>query len=141
LCLLNNLEGSGTAGQLTPDDASMMLDILLSGKSLVLVDLPLYPAGILGSVAARCVQVALVVRGTPASTAALRSALALMERSGVDTTRVGIIATGCREEDGLDYGHEMLAVVPDEASPDAPAYREIAGRFHSLTRALAEEST
>lgn len=136
LRLLNNLEGSGAAGQLTPDDVRAALDVLLADGSFVLVDLPLYPIDVLSGVAGRCAQVLLVVRGDPASLAGARSALTLMERAGVEMERTGIVLAGPSADEGVaELGQEMVATVPAEAGPDDPAFHALADRLLGLKQA------
>jgi len=43
LCLLNNLEGSGEAGQFTAENVQAVLNTLLGKEGFVLADAPLGP--------------------------------------------------------------------------------------------------
>lgn len=133
LRLLNNLEGSGAAGQFTPEDASAALDVLLADGGFVLVDLPLYPADVLSGVAGRCAQVLLVVRGDAASVAAARSALTLMERAGVESERIGVVLVGSTAEGGVaELAQEVVGTVPAEAGADDPAFQALADHLLGL---------
>jgi DNA-binding response OmpR family regulator len=129
LYLLNNLEGNGEAGQLTPEDARTVLNLLLTGGGFVLLDTPLYPADILRHTADRCDLVLLVVRGNPASLAAARSALTLMERAGVKIERISMVLVGLSE---TDLGQAVLGTVPAGAASDDPAFQTLADRLESL---------
>ncbi len=129
LRLLNNLEGNGDAGQLTPTDARTVLNLLLPQGGFVFLDTPLYPADILRHTADRCDLVLLVVRGDPTSLAAARPALTLMERAGVKTEQINIVLVGLSE---ADLGQAALGTVPDGAAPDDPAFQTLADRLESL---------
>lgn len=134
LRLLHNLEGSGAAGQLTPQDAAAILDALLAEGGSVLVDMPLYPADILQSAAERCDQVLLVTRTDSASLATARSALTLMERAGIDAshTRLAIVCSPGEEESAASLEREVVSVIPPDAQPDDPAFRDLAGKLQNL---------
>jgi two-component system cell cycle response regulator DivK len=132
LHLLNNLEGSGDAGQPTSKDAETAIDALLAGEGFVLIDLPLYPADVLQHVAGLCALVVLVTRGDTASLAAARSALTLMDRAGVGTGQIGVVFVGAPEAGAAELGPDVLGTVPAEAGPDAPAFQDLAGRLQSL---------
>ncbi|MBU0704954.1 MAG: response regulator [Chloroflexi bacterium] len=139
LRLLNNLEGNGEAGQITPEDAGAVLDVLLAEGGFVLVDLPLYPASVLHRVADRCALVLLVTQGDPASLRRARSALTLMERADVEMERIGIVFIGSPTEEGpAELGREVLGTVPAEAGPDDPAFYALADRLRSLKQPPAE---
>jgi CheY-like chemotaxis protein len=132
LHLLNNLEGSGDAGQPTSKDAETAIDALLAGEGFVLIDLPLYPADVLQHVAGLCALVVLVTRGDTVSLAAARSALTLMDRAGVGMGRIGVVFVGAPEAGAAELGPDVLGTVSAEASPDDPAFQDLAGRLQSL---------
>ena len=131
LCLLNNLEGSGEVGQVTPEDAKAVLDVL-SGD-FVLVDVPLYPVDVLRQAANRCTGVLLVTAGDPAALAAARSALTLMERAGVEKeyTRIVFVSSPA-EEQMADLGREILGTVPVAGEPEDPALLALTDRLLGL---------
>jgi len=136
LRLLNNLAGSGAAGQLTPQDANAVLNALSTDGGFVLADLPLYPADILSPAADRCARILLVVQGGPTSLAAARSALTLMERAAVEMDRVGIVLVGQADEGTVaELGQEVVGAIPAEAGPDDPALQALADRLLRLRRA------
>lgn len=135
LCLLNNLEGNGEAGQLTPEDARTVLNLLLPQGGFVFLDTPLYPADILQHTADLCDLVLLVVRGDLASLAAARSALKLMERAGVKTERISMVLVGLSE---ADLGQAVLGTVPAGAGPDDPAFRVLADQLERLKQPSSE---
>lgn len=127
LRLLDNLEGSGEAGQLTPEDAATVLDALLAGGGFVLADVPLYPVDVLHRVAERCSLIVLVVQR---DAAAARAALTLLERAGVEKEQIGVVAVGAEAGEGVSaLNHEVLAVVPADATSDDPAYQALAARL------------
>jgi CheY-like chemotaxis protein len=130
LCLLNNLEGRGEAGQITPKDAKGVLDALLAGGQFALVDLPLYPIDVLRHAASRCAALLLVTAGDPAALAAARSALTLMERAGVEKEHIRIVfVSPPPEEQAVDLGREVLGTIAATSEPGDPA-------FHALTDRL-----
>jgi CheY-like chemotaxis protein len=132
LYLLDNLEGSGGAGQLTAQDAKMAVNALSSEEGLVLVDVPLYPADVVQHVAGLCSQVVLVTRGDTASLAAAQSALTLMERAGVAADRIGVVYVGPPDEEAADLGSPVLSTLPAELQPDAVEFQALAGHLRDL---------
>jgi len=133
LRLLNNLEGSGEVGQLTPEDVRAVLDVLLAEGGFVLADLPLYPINVMHKAAACCTLLLLVIRSDPTSLAATRAAITLMQRAGAEAVRTGVVfvgppAEGCPTE----LEQAVMGVVPAEAGPDAPAFRALADRLRDL---------
>ncbi len=130
LRVLNNLEGSGEAGQITPQDVRALLDTLLRGGGVTLLDLPLYPADVLQQAAGLSERIILVVQDDAASLTAARSALMLMGRVGIDEARTGIVAIGAPAEERLaELQREVLGTIPAEARPDAPAFEALADRL------------
>jgi DNA-binding response OmpR family regulator len=129
LRLLNNLEGSGEAGQFTADDVRAVLDALLHEQDFVLADVPLYPVDVLRQAVDYCARTLLVTRSDPASLGATRSALTVMQRAGLDTERLGIVLIGTpapEEEHVTALGHTVLGALPAGAEPDAPAFHALA---------------
>lgn len=142
LRLLNNLEGRGEVGEITPEDARTVLDVLLAEGGFVLVDLPLYPADVLQRVADRCTLVLLTIRGGPASLAAARSALTLMERAGVEMAQIGIVLLGPPEgERTAELDQAVVGVVPADAQPDDPVFYALADWLRNMKQGLAEGDT
>jgi DNA-binding response OmpR family regulator len=135
LRLLNNLEGSGDAGQLTPGDVQVVFKKLVDEFDFVLADVPLYPVDVLRQAAEQCAQLVLVTRGDPASLGATRSALTTAQRIGVDPERLGIVLVGSPDAtgDGVELGHKVLGILPAGARPDAPAFHALAEWLISLT--------
>lgn len=132
LRLLNNLEGSGEVGQITPEDVHSLLDLLLADGAIALVDLPLYPADVLSQAAKCCALVLLVTPGDAASLAATRSALALMERAGVEKERTRIVFIAPTDEQAADLGREVLDTLPAQADLASPAFHTLADRLLAI---------
>jgi CheY-like chemotaxis protein len=138
LCLLNNLEGSGEMGQITPEDVDAVLDALLAEGRFVLVDLSLYPVDVLRQAANRCTGVLLVTAGDPAALAAARSALTLMERAGVEKEHTHIVFVSPPAEGLADLGPEVLGTVPVAAGPEDAVFHALADRLLDLTGSSTE---
>jgi Flp pilus assembly CpaE family ATPase len=134
LRLLNNLEGTGTAGQLTPDDVAGTLDALLAQGDPVIVELPLYPVELLREAATRCALVALVTAFDPPALPPARAALGMMERLGLSAAQTNLILVGPPSADRPDLGRNILATVPPEASVDHPAFRDLATKLQGLCK-------
>ncbi len=132
LRLLNNLEGSGEAGQITPEDAQALLDLLQTEGAFVLVDLPPYPIDVLSQAAGCCALVLLVTQSDAASLAAARSALALMERAGVAKEHIRVVFAGTADERAADLGREVLDTLPAQANFASPAFHTLADRLLDL---------
>ena len=135
LRLLNNLEGSGEAGQLSPTDVQAAIDVLLDKGGIVLADIPLYPADVLRQAVGVCAQILLVTRSDLASLRATHSALTMMQRAGVDAERIGIVAIGPLAPDERHViGSDLLVLdtLPAEAGPDDPAFHALAERLLKL---------
>lgn len=127
LRLLNNLEGSGEAGQLTAADVSVVLDDLLPRTDYTLLSLPLYPIELLREVAARSRLMAVVTPADPAGLAAARSALNLLDRLGMAAAQIGLITIGSAA--APDLGRTVLAALPAAADASDPAYGVLAARL------------
>lgn len=137
LHLLNNLEGTGEAGQFTPTDTAAVLDRLISSGAFVLADLPLYPPEVLQRAAERCDLLLLVARGDPATLAAARSALTLAERAGADPERISLVIVGPRaDQSAAELGPAILGTVPIGAARDDPAFDVLAERLQQLRSSL-----
>lgn len=133
LRLLHNLQGRGEAGQITPDDAQIVFDVLLAGEGFVLVDVPLYPADVLRYTASRCAQVLLVTQADPALLAGTHTMLRVMEQAGVDKDRISFVLVGLEPgEQPLKLGRAVLGTIPSEAGPDHPAFHELADQLRQL---------
>jgi CheY-like chemotaxis protein len=141
LRLLNNLEGGGEAGQIVPADVQALCDLLLADGDFVLVDLPLYPVDVLSQAANRCALVLLVTQGDPASLAASRSALVLMERAGVGKGRTRVVFVGTADERAADLGREVLDTLPAQADFASPAFHALADRLLDLLSSPAKGGT
>ncbi len=134
LRLLNNLAGSGEAGQFTTGDVLAMISALLRTEGFVLADAPIYPVDVLRQVAHHCALVLLVTPGDTASLRAARSALAMIQQAHVDTDRLGLVLLGQpSEEPDAVLGQPVLGVLPPEAEAGDPAFHALAGRLLSLT--------
>lgn len=133
LRLLHNLEGSGQANQLTPDDAQHALEALLAEKGLVLVDAPLYPLDVLRQAADCCARVVLVTSGDPVAIGAARTGLKMMERAGIATERVGLaLIAGPGSDAGTELGCPIVARVPPGGRVGDPAYGGLVEWLHHL---------
>lgn len=133
LRLLNNLEGTGKAGQFTAEDGQAVFDALLSEQDWVLADIPLYSIDVLCQTADLCAQMLLVTRSDPVSLGATRSAMTMIERTGVDMQKLGAVIVGpSTEEHTTQLGRPVLGVVPEEATPDDPAFEALADRLLRL---------
>lgn len=138
LRLLNNLEGSGEAGQITPEDAQALLDLLQTEGTFVLVDLPLYPVEVLSRAAGGCALVLLVTQSDPASLAAARSALALMDRAGVAKEHTRVVFVAPADEQAADLDRETLGTLPAQADWASPAFQPLADRLLDLLGSPAQ---
>ncbi|MBI5567651.1 MAG: response regulator [Chloroflexi bacterium] len=134
LRLLNNLEGSGEAGQLTAADVSAVLGDLLPRMDYTLLSLPLYPIELLREVAARSRLMAVVAPADPAGLAATRSALNLLDRLGVPDAQIGLITIGSAAP---DLGRTILATLPAAADAGDPAYGALAARLREQCKGTA----
>ncbi len=134
LRLLNNLEGTGQAGQLVPDDVPLVFDALLGEPGFVLADVPVYPAAVLHRAAAACGPVLLVTAGDPVSLGAARSALKMIERVGMDVEQIRLVLCGGQGVvDGAELGYPIVAQIPAGAGADDPALDQLAGWLQTLS--------
>jgi DNA-binding response OmpR family regulator len=133
LRLLNNLEGSGEAGQITASDVSAVLTDLLSQTDYMLLSLPLYPIELLRDVAARSNLIAVTTPADPAGLAATRSALSVLDRLGMAAAQIGLITIGSAAVSAPaaapDLGRTILATLPAAADAGDPAYDALAARL------------
>lgn len=127
LRLINNLEGRGEAGELTAEDARLVLRALLAANDFVLAELPLSAAELVREVTALSAQTFLVTQGDPASLAVAQSRLTMMEQAGVDQGSVGLVLIGSVAGRHLrEVGADVAGAVPPGAGPDNPAFQELA---------------
>jgi len=135
LRLLNNLEGSGEVGQITPSDVIAVLSAVLAGGGYSLIDLPLYPIEALREAATRCALTALVTAFDPPALAAARSTLSVMERVGLGSEHTGLVLIGAGDaHDQPDLGRVVLATLPPSAPSDHPEFQALANRLRGLRR-------
>jgi len=118
-----------------------VLDLLLTDGVLALVDLPLYPVEVLSQAAGCCALVLLVTQSDPASLAAARSALALMERAGVAKEHTRVVFVALADEQAADLGREVLGTLPAQADWTSPAFQALADRLLDLVGSPAEGGT
>lgn len=130
--LLNNLEGSGEAGQITPADVRAVLEVLLAGGGYTLIELALYPVELLREAVGRCTRVVLVTALEPAALAAAATALTVFERLGIAAQRTALIVSGATDQPLPDWGRKVLGVVPPAADATPAALRAIAERLRGL---------
>ena len=129
LRLLNNLAGSGDAGQITSADATALLTGLLSQGGCVVFSLPLYPVELLRAVAARSSLIAVVTPIDPAGQAATRSALGLIDRLAAGSSPIGLILVGDASLPVPDLGREVLATLAPSADAQDSAVTALAARL------------
>jgi DNA-binding response OmpR family regulator len=129
LRLLNNLAGSGDAGQITAADVTALLNELLPQAGCVVLSLPLYPVELLCEVAARSDLIAVATPLDPAGLAATRSALRLLDRLGVGSLRTGLILIGAAATPAPDLGCEVLATLAPAANSQDPVFAALAARL------------
>jgi len=135
LRLLNNLEGSGNIGQITPADARTVLEPLLTGGGYTLVELSLHPIELMSETALRCALVVLVTASNPPAVAAARSALNVMERIGLSRQHTVVVLLGADNvPDRLDLERAVLVTLPPDAEPSHPAFRILADHLLGLIK-------
>jgi CheY-like chemotaxis protein len=133
LRLLHNLHGRGEAGQITPDDAQVVFDVLLAGEGFVLADVPLYPADVLRYAASRCAQVLLVTQANPALLASVHTMLTVIEQASVDKDRISFVLVGLEPgEQPLKLGRAVLGTIPVDAGPGHPAFHDLADQLRQF---------
>jgi CheY-like chemotaxis protein len=132
LRLLNNLQGSGDAGQIAPADANATLEALLASGGYTLVDVPQYPIELLREASTRCALVVLVTAFDPVALGAARAALGMMDRIGLSSQQTGLILIGADDAPQPDLGRVVLATLPAAADPTHPAFQALAGRLRGL---------
>lgn len=137
LRVLNNLTGSGDAGQITSADATALLNGLLPQGGCVVLSLPLYPVELLREVAARSNLIAVATPIDPAGLAAARSALGLLDRLGVSSSQVGLILVGDAATPAPDLGREVLATLTPSTDSKDLALAALAARLHARHEKLA----
>lgn len=133
LRLLNNLEGGGEAGQLTPGEVERTLSVLLAENDYVLVEVPLYQTDVLRRAGRECALMLLIAQSDRASLAAARSALTRVEQAGIDEARVGVVLTGAApEERAPDLGYPVMATIPTETDPGHPSLQALVERLQEI---------
>lgn len=132
LRLLNNLQGSGDAGQIAPADANATLEALLASGGYTLVDVPQYPIELLREASTRCALVVLVTAFDPVALGAARAALGMMDRIGLSSQQTGLVLIGADDAPQPDLGRVVLAALPATADPTHPAFQALAGRLQGL---------
>jgi len=130
LRLLNNLEGSGSAGQITPADANALMDALLASSGYVLIELSPHSVELISEIALRCALMVLVTISSPLMMTAARSMLNTLERIGLSSQQTAVVSLG--GQDTPDLGRTVLATLPHEATPDHPAFQSLANRLLGL---------
>jgi DNA-binding response OmpR family regulator len=146
LRVLNNLEGSGEAGQITPVDATSVLEALQPQTGYALIEAALYPVELVRAVAGRCAAVVLVAAANPATLAGVRSALNVLERVGLNKKRMGLVLVGANEPtpppdlSAAQAGWEpdLFVPVPLGAGLDHPAFRALAEWIRGVNRPAGE---
>jgi DNA-binding response OmpR family regulator len=134
LRVLDNLEGGDAAGQLAPADAQSVLGVLLAQDSIVLADVPVYPAGVLLKAASQCARILLVAHSNPVALGAGRAALTMMQRVGIDMGQVGLVLVGAgSEEAGGELGYPVIARVSEGSGPETQAFQALAEWVLNLT--------
>ena len=136
LRLLNNLTGSGDAGQITSADAIALLNGLLPQGDCVVLSLPLYPVELLRDVAARSNLIAVVAPIDPAGLAATRSALGVIDHLGVGSSHVGLILIGDAAMPIPDLEREVLATLTPSADSSDPSYAALVARLRTHSERL-----
>ena len=137
LRLLNNLTGSGDAGQITAADTTSLLNRLLSQGGNVLLSLPLYPVELLRDVAARSNLIVVAAPIDPAGLAATRSALGVIDRLGVGSSHVGLVLIGDAATPIPDLEREVLATLIPSADFKDPSFAALATRLRESRERLA----
>lgn len=139
LRLLGKLAGRGVGGQLLADDVAFILNALRATADYVVADIPLYPIELVGQGARQACVILLATRADPASLAAARAAVRLMEHAGLDRERVRLVFVGRQPETttpGLDV--DVLGVVPEGAEVDHGSHEALAERLRQSVLALEE---
>lgn len=127
LRLLHNLNGRGSAGQLTQSDVDRLLDMVLIEEGVVIADIPLYPADVFARVANRCAQTLLVIPADPIVMRSAQTTFKLIQRAGVNSDHIRFVIIGELAQSERDrLGQLVAATIPLGASAADPAYLRLA---------------
>jgi DNA-binding response OmpR family regulator len=144
LRVLERLEGRGKAGQIASRDMDALLDALLTGGAFVLFSLPLdYPTDVLCQTAGRCGSVLVVAASDPDSLRGAHAALTMIQRSGVDESRIGVVVVigPMAERELPEFGQQVLCPIPAKAGPDHAAFHDLADWLRSGAQSPPEADT
>ena len=134
LKLLNNLVGSNAGGQLSKSDLQALTTALLNREQLVFFDLPLQPPLALAYLAPRAALTLIVTENQPATLAATRTALNLLEQSQIPERKIAFVLFGKEEGSAPLPELSVLATLPPQFEATHPALQKLVVRIMELLK-------
>jgi CheY-like chemotaxis protein len=130
LRLLDNMEGRGDSGQITPEDVSVVLDALVSAGMFAILDLPLAPSELVLAAAPRCARTLLVSPGDASSLRSCQAALTLLGRGGLAEEEIELVVVGKPAAEGpADLLARASLIIPDKGKSADQAFDGLAEKL------------
>ncbi|HEY90160.1 MAG TPA: response regulator [Thermoflexia bacterium] len=134
LKLLNNLVGSNAGGQLRKSDLQALTTALLEREQLVFFDLPLQPPTSLAQLAPLAALTLIVTENQPATLAATRTALNLLEQFQIPEKKIAFVLFSKEEESAPPPELSVLATLPPQFDATHPALQKLVVRLMALLK-------